>query len=236
MSEERPANIPKPRRPKRKRFQKERPVDPESVAATWRVFLAVPLPQPVIALVRELVAELGTTGWPVRWVSPDTAHITLHFIGEITPERAELLRLALPPIVARHAAFRLRTADLGVFPNQRRPRVIWLGLYGPAHRLQTLQTDLGRVLAELEFLVETGDFHPHVTLGRVRDTRNQSVRELPAAIQQKLAELAEGGEINAKNPRSVPVDEVVLYRSILSRGGARHEPIVRCPLGPPDKR
>src|SRR5262245_46090922 len=71
MTDQRPPDLPKPKRPKRQRFQKERPPDPESVAATWRLFLAVPLPPPVISLVRDLVADLSTTGWPVRWVSPE---------------------------------------------------------------------------------------------------------------------------------------------------------------------
>jgi 2'-5' RNA ligase len=186
----------------------------------------------VTALLSDLVSDLAATGWPVRWVSSHTAHITLQFIGEVAPERAELLRLALPPLVGRHAAFRLRTADLGVFPNQRRPRVIWLGLYGPTHRLQTLHDEVTRLLTDLGFPVDAGEFHPHITLGRVRDTRNLPVRNLPGAIRRKLEEIAAGGEVGAAHPRLVPVDEVVVYRSVLTHQGSRYEPVVRCPLAP----
>jgi 2'-5' RNA ligase len=230
MSDERGPAIPPPRRAKRKRFQKERPASPQSVGATWRLFVAVPLPPPVTALVADLVNDLSATDWPVRWVSPDTAHITLQFIGEVAPERAELLRLALPPLVARHDVFRLRTADLGVFPNQRRPRVIWLGLYGPTHRLQSLHDQVTHLLTSLDFSVDGGAFHPHITLGRLRDTRNLPVRDLPAAIQRKLGEVAARGQVGAAHPRPVPVEELVLYRSVLSHQGSRYEPIVRCPL------
>ena len=234
-SNDRPV-LPKPKRTKPKRFQKERPLRPESLGANWRLFVAVPLPPAVIELVGSLVRDLSTEDWPVRWVSPETAHITLQFIGEVSPERAELLRLALPPVVAKHPTFRLRTADLGVFPNQRRPRVIWLGLYGPAHRLQTLQGDVADLLRRFDFEIDETEFHPHVTLGRVRDVRDRSVRDLPASIQRRLAEAAATGQVSAKHPLPVPIDEVVLYRSILSHQGPRYEPVVRCPLGPPERR
>ena len=236
MTEQERPDLPRPKRAKRKRVQKDRPPRPESIESGWRLFLAVPLPPPVIELVGGLVRDLGREEWPVRWVSPETAHITLQFIGHVPPERAELLRLALPPVVARHQAFRLRTADLGVFPNQRRPRVIWLGLYGPTHRLQTLQRELAGVLRDLEFEVDEGEFHPHVTLGRVRDVRDAPVRDLPAAIQRRFAQEAVSGRATAKNPLTVLVDEVVLYRSVLSHQGPRYEPIVRCPLALPEKR
>jgi 2'-5' RNA ligase len=236
MDEGKRPDLPPPRRKKRKRIPKERPPRPESVGTAWRLFIAVPLPPPVISLVGDLVRDLSGEGWPVRWVSAETAHITLHFLGEVPPERAELLRLALPPVVAKHSAFRLRTADLGVFPNQRRPRIIWLGLHGPAHRLQTLHADVAGVLRQLAFVVEEGEFHPHVTLGRVRDVRDNPVRDLPAAIQRRIAEEAASGRASAGRPLPVPIDEIVLYRSILSHQSPRYEPVVRCPLGPPERR
>ena len=219
--------------PSRKpRRVKERPPAP-SVESAWRLFISVPLPAAVTELIGEVVRDLSGEGWPVRWVAPDTAHITLQFIGEVAPERAELLRMALPPVVARHAAFNLRTADLGVFPNQRRPRVLWLGLYGPAHRLASLRDDITDLLRQFEFPLDDKEFHPHVTLGRVRNVQDGSGRDLPMKIQRRFAEVAESGKVTSKAPIPVPVQEVLLVRSFLGREGARHEPIARCPLGAP---
>ncbi|CAA9580395.1 MAG: 2'-5' RNA ligase [uncultured Thermomicrobiales bacterium] len=222
--------------PRRPRHAKERPPDPRAVEAPWRLFVAVPLPPPVIESVRGLVRDLSAEGWPVRWVAAETAHLTLQFLGDTPPERAELLRLALPPLVAGHPAFDLRTADLGVFPNQKRPRVLWLGLWGPAHRLETLQRAVTGLLRDLEFPVDDRPFHPHITLGRLRDAPNTPTRDLPAAIQRRYAELAAAGRGTAKAPTPVPVREVLLMRSFLGRDGARHEPLARCPLGPPAER
>jgi 2'-5' RNA ligase len=221
---------PKPRRP-----PKERPPDPSAVEATQRLFLAVPLPDPVREMIGRVTAEMAAEGWPVRWVAAAGAHVTLHFLGETTPERAELLRLALPAVAARHAGFDLRTAGIGVFPVLRRPRVIWLGLHGPAHRLATLHGELGTTLVELGFAVEAGPYHPHVTLGRVRDPGpGVSVRGLPEALRPFLADTGPGGRPQPA-PMPVPVREVALVRSLLGHGGARYETVGSYPLAAPEE-
>ncbi len=175
-----------------------------------------------------MTAELAAEGWPVRWVAAEGAHLTLHFLGETAPERAQLVRMALGPVVARHAAFDLRTAGLGVFPNLRRPRVIWLDLHGPTHRLTALHHDVGEALRELGFPVEAAPLHPHITLGRVRNTGTPtfSLRDLPEAIRPRLADAG----ATPPPPRPVPVREVELVRSFLGPGGARYEAVARYPL------
>jgi 2'-5' RNA ligase len=219
------------RRPPKQTFAKKRPEE-RSPVAPLRLFLAVPLPPDVIALVDRTISDLEKEGWPVRWTAPGNAHITLHFLGQVEAERAQILRLALPEIVARHESFGLRTADLGVFPKLKRPRVIWLGLYGPAHRLHTLRDAIGATLAEYEFALEEREFHPHVTLGRVRSTRNTRIRDLPEAIRARFERAVASGAVTHRNPLPIPVTEVQLVRSHLERDGARYEVIERFPLAP----
>src|SRR5919112_783929 len=154
--------------PRKPRPPKVRPPAPDAIDAPWRLFLAICLTQDVQRLVAEEIAALTAEGWPVRWVQPETSHLTLHFLGETARERAELVRLALPDLVAAHAPFDLRTAALGVFPNFRRPRVLWLGLHGPVHRLQTLQQDTGRAPRELGFALGEAPPPPNINLGRFR--------------------------------------------------------------------
>src|SRR5918994_403774 len=100
--------------PRKPRMPKVRPPAPDAVETPWRLFLAVPLSPEVQHLVAREIATLGEAGWPVRWVQPETSHLTLHFLGETERERAELLRLALPQVVEAHSPFALRTAALGV--------------------------------------------------------------------------------------------------------------------------
>ncbi len=219
----------KPRRPKAPKAPKQRP-KPETVDSALRLFLAVPLPEPVVTLVDTMSRRLQEEEWPVRWMAPNNAHVTLHFLGEIEPERAQLLRMTLGAVVAEHDRFDLRTADLGVFPNMKRPRIIWLGLYGPAHRLHTLREAIGALLESFEFQLADGEFHPHITLGRVRDARKSRVRDLPTAIRTRLEAAAANGEVTHKQPIPVPVDEVVLVRSHLGPDGPRYKVLDRYPL------
>lgn len=213
------------------RFKKERPPDPGSTEAAWRLFVAVPMPAEAIALVDRVVRHLSGADWPVRWVAPDTAHLTLHFLGDTVPEQAELLRLALAPVVSRHRAIALQTGGLGVFPDERRPRVIWLGLIGQTPRLAALHRDLAEVLRGLDRQVEERTPRPHITLGRVRDNPPSG---FPTALKRRLDD-PELRELVARSAASVPVTEVQLVRSFLGRSGARHEVLSRYPLPSVDR-
>jgi 2'-5' RNA ligase len=221
--------------PRKKRPPKIRPVDVHTVDAPWRVFLAVPMPDEARDAAAGVIDALRPLDWPVRWTSPENLHLTLHFLGEQPRERVELLRMALPPVVAAHDAFALRTGNLGVFPNIRRPRVLWLGLHGPAHRLESLHAALAAALRDLDFPVdgdgESEGFHPHVTLGRVRNQGTPTVplRDLPETMRRRLADPA-NGVMAGPAPVPVPVSRVELIRSHQSHDGSRYETVAVFPL------
>lgn len=208
------------------KFTKERPPDASAVTTDWRLFLAIPMPPPVQSLAADLTARLAPHHWPVRWVAADATHLTLHFLGDTPPERGELLRLSLATPVAKVPRFSLQTNELGVFPDYRNPRVLWLGLKGETDRLAHLHHTVGRHLASLDFPVERRDFHPHITLGRVRD---EPPRTLGASVRQAYDE-PETAALVTERPASFDVTEVLLIRSYIERGGARHEVVARYPL------
>jgi 2'-5' RNA ligase len=199
---------------------------------TMRIFLAVPLPEPVVEFVDTIITNLKRDNWPVRWTQPGNAHITLHFLGEIDPSQTELLRIALREPISLHPGFDLRTANLGVFPTMKRPRVLWLGLYGPAHRLETLHAEIAGVLTELEFEVEEREFHPHITIGRLQNDR-VTMKTIPQRIRARFESMQRNEQVTDKKPLPVPVREVQLVRSHLSNSGARYEILERFPLDKP---
>jgi 2'-5' RNA ligase len=208
------------------KFVKERPPDQHAVGTDQRLFIGIPIPTDVQAKVAEISAALEERGWPVRWVAAESAHLTLHFIGNTAPERAELLRMGLSSAVAKVAPFRLSTADLGVFPDFRKPRVLWLGLRGQTDHLAELHRAVGAQLIKLGFEADMTRFHPHITLGRVRDNPPAT---LGADVGRAFND-ASIAELVVDQPRVFEVSEALLMRSYLERGGSRHVPVARYPL------
>jgi 2'-5' RNA ligase len=211
---------------KKPRHQKTRPPSQDSIDSDWRLFVAIPMPDEVRTLIGNVIQLLSHEDWPVRWIDPETAHMTLHFLGATAPERAELLRLALAEPVRKVEQFTLKTGVFGVFPNPRQPRVLWIGLDGDVPHLERLHREVGLGLQRLGFEAEIGKIRPHITLGRVRDDVPSS---FAAAVQAQLGPDSATSRITA-NGIQVPISEVLLVRSFLDAKGAKHVPIASFPL------
>ena len=190
----------------------------------------MPLPEEVRAQVASIIEHLRPTDLPARWIDPENGHLTLHFIGETAPEMAELLRMALGAAISAHEPFELRTAEPGTFPSIRRPRVLWLGLWGPAHRLEAIYNDVGDFLDDFGLDIEETDFHPHITLGRIRDTEGVRVSALPDAVRDAFESLRVERLAGADAAVHFPITEVQLIRSHLEQDGPRYEVLATYPL------
>ena len=102
----------------------------------------------------------------------------------------------------------------------------------PSTASGSLQQDVVATLRRLGFAVGDDPYHPHITLGRVRNDDGERVRlrDLPDAVKGRFVDQTTGAAV-APRPVPVAVREVVLMRSHLGKGGARHEPIASFPLG-----
>lgn len=182
-----------------------------------------------------IIDHLQATDLPVRWIDPDNGHLTLHFLGDVEAEMAELLRMAMGVALTHHTAFELRTADPGAFPSARRPRVLWLGLWGQTYRLEALYNDLGDFLDDFGLDIEDVPFHPHITLGRVRDVEGLKVGLLPDQVRDAFATIQEEGLAAHDSPVPFPITEIQLVRSHLSKDGPRYEVLARYTLASAEK-
>ena len=96
-----------------------------------RSFIAIQVSTAGIQALEDTVQRLDSElGRSVRWVRSEGIHLTLKFMGDIQAEMAERVLAALPPVAARFSPFELSISGLGVFPNPRRPRVLWAGVHG----------------------------------------------------------------------------------------------------------
>ena len=195
------------------------------MAGTWRLFIAVELPEEALRAIERLQDGLVRTmpGDAVRWVRPEGIHLTLKFLGDVPREQIDGIQAALGEAVRGHPPFALRAEGLGAFPNTRRPRVVWVGVEGDVRRLKELRNDVEEHVAPLGYPTEDRSFTPHLTLGRVQ--RDASRRELDAigmAVETNtVGELARW-----------QVDAVSLMRSELKPTGAVYTEVFAAGLGP----
>ena len=138
-----------------------------------RTFIAISLPSEVRTdlgqVSRELAVQMPSRA--VRWVKPGLMHVTLRFLGDTAVSLLPELTTGLDHVAARHSHFTLVVSGLGCFPNRKRPRVIWAGLRGNLAPIHGLVADLNEFLAPLGWEPEKRPFRPHLTLGRVKDSR-----------------------------------------------------------------
>jgi len=173
-----------------------------------RLFAAIPLPAAAQEAVASCLRELRDLGWPVRWVRETGLHLTLKFFGEVSPERLETISEMLGFCVDGMPPVTVAVTHGGVFPHASRPRVIRLDLEAPPE-LELLQDRIERGGERIGFPPEGRPFHPHVTLGRVREGHR-----LPADAIARLEAIAPQAPFLA--------DTLVLFESELSAVGPRY--------------
>lgn len=144
------------------------PEGADSGASMFRAFVAVELPDAVRENLARAVGRLRRGGGHVGWVTPEHLHVTLAFLGEVTPAAAAAVAAALDGMAAAVPPFGLEAAGLGCFGHPRTPRIIWAGLGGNLGALEDLYRRLAAALETAAGWRDDKPFHPHVTLGRVR--------------------------------------------------------------------
>ena len=132
-----------------------------------RLFVAINLPADVRESIWEAAQPLRERNYPVRWVAPESQHVTMKFLGDIPEGRLGEIIEAVDASTTGAKPFTVPLADFGAFPAPSRPRVIWAGCEA-VPPLELLQDQLERHMAALGFEIEGRPFRPHVTLGRVR--------------------------------------------------------------------
>ena len=186
-----------------------------------RLFLAIDLDdaaRDAIAVEQTRIAQaIGRS--PLKLVVPDHLHLTLVFLGEVRGDGPAAVRAAVEAPLTE-TAFDVVFDTLGVFPARGAPRVLWIGVGEGAARLIALQRRIARRIAELGLVVEGRAFHPHLTLGRWRESHP---RDRTAVLNRPRAP---GG------PR-LHVDHVTLYQSQLSSSGSTYTRLARATLESP---
>jgi 2'-5' RNA ligase len=184
-----------------------------------RAFIAISLPESVLQAMGQAQQTLGTLGRGIRWVRKEGIHLTLKFLGDIDRDDVEKIQIAMERATEETSPFVLTGQGTGVFPDLRRPRVIWMGLSGDLQMLFALQANLETLLNDLGFPKDKRPFKGHLTLGRVKGRLDAT--ELRAALEG-LA----GFQTDV-----FTVQSVALFQSTLRPHGAVYTKLAEVPLG-----
>ena len=183
-----------------------------------RCFIALNLPAEIKGRLAELEARLKESRADVSWVKPENVHLTLKFLGGVEEARVPIVKRAVQERLRREGPLVLTLAGLGVFPNPRSPRVVWVAVEGDTERLQNLQESLEQALGEVGFPREARSFSPHITLGRMRSRQGAT----------GLMELV--GRLGANEVGSMRAESIELMRSQLHPAGAVYTILESFPL------
>jgi RNA 2',3'-cyclic 3'-phosphodiesterase len=187
-----------------------------------RAFIAIELPQSVKQALAELQRQLRVQpSEGIKWVAPESIHLTLKFLGWVAPDCIEAIKSAISTSVTGLNPFELRLSGLGAFPNLRRMNVIWCGLTGNVTELSALQQSVEKYVSPLGYPTESRAFSPHLTLARLRD---EVSTETKLKLAQKLSETKFEPEV------AILVDAVHLMQSQLFPTGAVYTSLGHFPL------
>jgi RNA 2',3'-cyclic 3'-phosphodiesterase len=186
-----------------------------------RTFIALTLPEPLTSLVSEVQLTLKGQGLRIAWVPPGNVHLTLKFLGDIEPIDIDPISAVMSECALQMVPLALSVKGLGVFPDLRRPRVVWLGITGDMPQLIAFQQDLDARLVAIgkgRFKPEERPFKGHLTLGRIKARLDSGIL---------LKALRETGRV----AHAFTVDAVHLIQSRLTPSGSIYMPLRSVMLG-----
>jgi RNA 2',3'-cyclic 3'-phosphodiesterase len=195
---------------------------------TIRAFVAVELPERVLASLASLQGDLRehlnrATG-AVRWTRPEGLHITLQFLGDVPAGNVGAIGEALRSAVADVRVAKLAIGSVGAFPNENRPRILWVGLEGDVAGLSAIASAVARGLKPLGYAPDK-PFKPHITLGRVRENaRPDEVRAIAQALGEVVGRTSHYRE-------EFTADAVSLMKSKLGPGGSVYTRLEHAAIG-----
>ncbi len=189
-----------------------------------RLFVALDIDSEIRRRIREFRDQVRPYAPDVRWVGPESFHITLQFIGET--ENLDEISAAL--LQVRQSAVPMTFRGTGFFPNPKSPRVFWVGIEADK-RLQSLATAVSDALRPFGLKQETTPYKPHLTLARASSGRPRAVRGEQSAAGLRVVGIKLEG-LAPEDFASMTAREFCLYESKTSPSGANYTKLNTYPL------
>jgi 2'-5' RNA ligase len=196
-----------------------------------RLFVGLDIDLEIRRRISDFLQEMRPYAPDVKWVSPESLHVTLKFIGEQPRDGAEAIQRGLAGI--HGAPFGITFRNCGFFPSGgRSARVFWIGVDGD-EPLRALARNVDEVVSHFGLESEK-DYTPHLTLARARPEPKGKDRspffDRRGAGAQFVALQAELAKAPAPEFGTMAAREFFLYESQLSPKGAQYTKIARFAL------
>ena len=191
-----------------------------------RAFVALELPEAVQEGLWEVqdVLQSHRVAEELRWVEPESTHLTLKFLSDIAIARLPSIVEALDSVAERWQPFEVRIGPLGAYPNVHEPHTLWLAADAERRALIHLFNAVEVALKPLGIRPERRNLHPHLTLARVP-------RDWPTAQKRAVGDLV--GQVPLPEVPSFTADSMALIRSELTRSGPIYTRLARARFGEP---
>ena len=177
-----------------------------------RAFIGIEIDSPTARNISAALVHLKPHVPGIRWVAPTNFHFTLKFLGNIDESKIDPVARALELHFHLFPRFTINAKGLGVFPDFRRPRILWVALIG--NELAALASKVETALEPLGFAPEKRAFKPHLTVGRWRQFDGSS-RKLREEVERwKSYEFGQSA-----------ITTVIFFRSVLSQEGTTYHPL-----------
>lgn len=174
-----------------------------------RAFIAIELSKEVKAQLVILQERLKQSGATVKWVKPDSMHLTLKFLGNISPSLVSPLKDMLEAIGRETTSFQIALSKVGTFGKADHPRVIWVGVEEGEEKILEIKRKLEERSEKLDIPLESRSYHAHLTLGRVKSSKNEELKKAVDSLNTDLSATAK-----------MTVSNVQLFKSALTPQGA----------------
>lgn len=185
-----------------------------------RLFIGIELPLQIKHMLNDISETLkNRLDSTARWVAKDNIHLTLKFLGDTPEDKVDAIETAVEVAVQEFRKFYFTLGEMGAFPNARKARVTWVGIYHGAPELVELGKAIEISLEPLGYKPELKELKPHITLARLKVTK-----PVDEALSHIPPETFPGRVIN--------VDGLTIFESHLKPTGAEYTTLRYVNLNP----
>ena len=179
-----------------------------------RVFVSIKLTTAVLNYVKDVMHSLQMEFRDgVRWIRPETAHVTVQFIGEVSEIGLRDVIAKIGSLTPNLSPFTLLLKSPEVAPTLKRPRFIWIPLIGKLKEMQNLSFEVRSAVGNCGIVLDDKEVFPHITLGRI--SQPQYFNDY-RSVEKKLEQYVIPTMIQLK------VSEIAVVQSILSPSGPKY--------------